>query len=174
MLCYEFHDRIRRGIQLKTVPAPHVPVYPDEKAFGHELLLSDPIASFLGELAAHFPDEELILRRADVQVSKRQVVFTPPRQFDDTQALVRVQTWSGARGAIDLAGASEGEPFPPGGVSVLVTGRARVGSAEVLDTLLVMVPASEFRIVRTGELEGAWSAIRIHWNGRRLTAREER
>jgi hypothetical protein len=172
MDCYEFLDRIRPGIRLANRPVPHVPPYPSQDAPGHALALHDDIVAFVREMIEHLPEDELVLRSADVRVTSCRVVFTPPRNASDGQALVRVQTWSGAGGKIELGGPAKDAAFPPPGVGVLLAGRVRAESAEILDTLLVLSEGSAFRIVRTGDLEGAWSEIRIQWDGLRLTAKE--
>jgi hypothetical protein len=174
MHCYEFHDRVSSGIRLGKHPAPHVPVYPSERAFDHELLLDDALVEFLAEMRAHLPEDDMVLRFADVRLDKKRAVLTPPATGSDRQALVRVQTWSGSGGTIALKGPRNHPDFPPPGVGVLLAGRTRTGSAEILDTLLVLAKGSELRIVRSGALEGAWSSVLLTWDGARLKARDLR
>lgn len=177
MRCFEVGEHLKFGLRIVRFPEPHVlmrsavPLYLDPK---------------LCDFIQHIPPElegDLTLQSANIMMMKGPSVrlAAEPPEWKDTKALVHVTTQTahgrGVRGTISLSANSYTEhldrgsvvkrwhPFPSAGVRVLLGSPAvhQDQDGAWLELFVVMEAGASFRIVRTGDLQGAAPEISVQW-----------
>jgi hypothetical protein len=177
MRCFEVDDRVKPGVRIVRCPEPRVPLR------GRERLHLDPkLKDFIRKIPRKY-EGDLVLEAAVLSYRDGSPLLSPePPDWSDEQALVHVTTQT-LNGTVAVTSTRSLErsrrgrkrrewlPFPGEGVTP-VLGRWPVNlgdGALSLELVLVMEPSASFRIIRTGELEGASPEIVVHWSGGELS-----
>lgn len=177
MRCFEVDETVKSGLRVVRFPKPRVPLR------GRDKIHLDPkLTSFIKRIPWRCQGD-LVLLTGVLSTRKGQLVISPePPEWQDSQALVHVttQTLNGTIAVTSNASverqkqgrkAREWLPLPNDEVTpVLGHWPVDLGEGALsLELLLVMEAASSFRIIRTGDLQGASPEIVVHWSGDDLT-----
>jgi hypothetical protein len=180
MKCFEVDEATKVGLRIARFPEAHVPIR------GATPLLFDPkLAEFISEIPKELG--ELKVTNANLMLTDRSIRLAPePPEWKDSKALVRVTTQTTVSGSLLLTAGAYAEeerdgkvvrlflPFPPPGVKVVLgsTEPAQLYEGAIgFDLFIVMEPGAEFRITRSGDLQGASPELFVRWYGDGLVTR---